>query len=116
MRFIVSVLCAVFLLGCGERDDLIRRKLDVILASDLKTITADIPMSGLMQTPYYSLVFYKTYTEGMYSKMAVADFYFLKTVKAKITRKYRYLSEARLWDRYYNEYTFFDDTAHHASW
>jgi hypothetical protein len=36
--------------------------------------------------------------------MAIADFYFLRTVSMKITRKYRYHKRLGMWDRYYNKY------------
>jgi len=111
----IIALCGIFLCGCGEKDAIIRQKLDIILAGDIKAIVADIPKINLLQSPYDSLVSYKTYTQGMYSKMAVVDFYFLKNVKVKIVRKYRYLSSVRLWDRYYNAYIFFGDTANQAS-
>jgi hypothetical protein len=106
-----SFLCGVFLLGCGEKDLLIREKLDAICASDLQAITADLPKTSLADSMYYTVVSYKTYSEGRYSKMATVDFYFLNKVKAKIVRKYRYITEARLWDRYSNVYMLIDDTA-----
>lgn len=103
--------CGIFLFGCGEKDPVIREKLDAICKSDLKAITADLPKTSLSDSSYYAVVSYKSYSEGRYSKMAVVDFYFLNKVKAKIVRKYRYLEEARLWDRYYNVYTYIEDTA-----
>ncbi|MGB7567413.1 MAG: hypothetical protein WBM07_06120 [Chitinivibrionales bacterium] len=103
--------CGIFLFGCGEKDSVIREKLDAICTSDLKAITADLPKTSLSDSIYYTVVSYKSYSEGRYSKMAVVDFYFLNKVKAKIVRKYRYLEEARLWDRYSNVYTFIEDTA-----
>lgn len=103
-------VCGVLVCGCGESDVLIRKKLEVICASDLKAITADLPKTSIIDTPSYSIVSYKSFNEGMYSKMAIVDFYFLKKVKAKTTRKYRYYASAQLWDRYYNAYFFFSDT------
>ena len=107
--------CGYFLFGCGESDDLIKKKLEIILADDLKAITADLPKCNLADSVYYIIVSYKTYKEGMYSKMAIVDFHFLKKVKAKITRKYRYYTAAQLWDRYYNVYKLYGDTAYGTS-
>jgi hypothetical protein len=104
------VLCGVFLFGCGEKDALIREKLEMICKSDLQAVTEDLPKTSLADSIYYTIVSYKSYSEGKYSEMAVVDFYFLNKVKAKIVRKYRYLKEARLWDRYFNVYTLIDDT------
>jgi hypothetical protein len=102
---------SVLLCGCGESDEFIKKKLDVVLKSDLDTITAGVQKSSLLDTPYYTIVSYKSYKEGMYSKLAVADFYFLKNIKAKIVRKYRYLTTMQVWDRYFNEYWFYGDSA-----
>jgi hypothetical protein len=111
----LALLCliavsGIFLCGCGERDDFISKKLDIILASDLKAITADLPAEGILSKPFYTIVSYKSYKEGIYSQMAIVDFYCFKNVKVKIVRKYRYLTSARLWDRYFNEYIFYGDT------
>jgi hypothetical protein len=106
----VLLACGIFLFGCGEKDPLIREKLDMICKSDLQAITADLPKTSLADSIYYTIVSYKTYSEGKYSKMAIVDYYFLNKVKAKIVRKYRYLTEAQLWDRYFNVYSLIDDT------
>ena len=108
-------LCGCFLLGCGEGDDLIKKKLDIILADDLKAVAADLPKGNCADSMYYTIVSYKSYSQGMYSKIAVVDFYFLKNIKVKITRKYRYYAAVRLWDRYYNVYKFYGDTANGKS-
>jgi hypothetical protein len=114
MRYILKqrtafLLWGIFCLGCGEKNFLIREKLDMICKSDLQAITADLPKTSLADSMYYTIVSYKSYSEGRYSTMATVDFYFLHKVRAKIVRKYRYLKEARLWDRYYNAYTLIDD-------
>jgi hypothetical protein len=107
----LCALCGIFIYGCGESDAIIRKKLNVICVSDLKAITDSLPKTGLLEKPFYSIVSYKAYKEGMYSRMAIVDFYFIKNVKVKIVRKFRYYSGVQLWDRYFNAYTFFDDTA-----
>ncbi len=107
-----ALTCGWLFFGCGESDDLVKKKLEVILADDLRTISADLPKSSLADSVYFTITSYKNYSEGMYSRMAVADFYFMKKVKVKITRKYRYYTGARLWDRYYNAYLFYGDTSY----
>jgi hypothetical protein len=101
-------------LGCGEKEPIIREKLEYVCKSDLDSIVVDLPKTSLADPVYYSIISYKTYEEGKYSKMAVVEFYFLKKVKAKIVRKYRYFKEARMWDRYFNEYSFINDTTNSA--
>ncbi len=110
--WIIFLICGFFLYGCGEKESFIRQKLDTICASDLDTIVADLPKEKLRDSVYYTIISYKSYKEGIYSKMAIVDFYFLKDIPMKVTRKYRYYAAMRLWDRYYNVYTHFDDTAH----
>jgi hypothetical protein len=110
--WLIAFVCSFFLGGCGESDDLVKKKLIIILDSDLHAITSDLSKSSLADSVYYKIVSYKNYSEGMYTAKAVVDYYFLKKVKAKITRKYRYFVSARLWDRYYNEYKLYDDTTH----
>jgi len=99
----------VVLVGCRENDAAARQKLHAILKSDLVAIISDVPKSSLADSLYYSLVFYQTFKKGDYTKKAVADFYFLRGIKVKITRKYRYVKEAGMWERYYNVYTFVED-------
>ncbi|NLE01050.1 MAG: hypothetical protein GX640_14380 [Fibrobacter sp.] len=99
------------LVSCsGESDEFARKKLDSILKDDLTAILEDVPDSALLEKPYYELVDYKTYDKGNYSKKAVADFYFMKNIPVKIVRKYRYHVNTRMWDRYYNEYSFYSDS------
>jgi hypothetical protein len=109
--WLLAVVGGIFFGGCGESDNLISQKLEVILKSDLDTIITGVDKSGLLDTPYYKIVSYKSYKEGMYSKLAVVDFYFLKNIKAKIVRKYRYVTSFGQWDRYVNEYRFYGDSA-----
>lgn len=109
--WLIALAWSLLFCGCGEGDNLIRKKLEIVLDGDLKTITAGLPKNNLMDSVHYTIVSYKSYSEGMYSRMAVVDFYFLNNVKTKITRKYRYLISARLWDRYFNEYRFYGDSA-----
>jgi hypothetical protein len=109
-QWIIAVLFTAFVCGCGEGDNIVKKKLDIILTEDLQAIVEGLPKSCLADSLYYSIVSYKPYKEGMYSKMAVVDFYFYKKIKVKITRKYRYYTGARLWDRYSNAYVFIEDS------
>jgi hypothetical protein len=106
-----SIIVIIFIGGCTfESDRVIKEKLLVILEDDLNAIVEDVPEENLLDSIYYEIVLYKEYKKESfkYSKKAVVDFYFLKMVKAKVVRKYRYVRQSRKWDRYYNEYKFFD--------
>ncbi len=104
----ISVLFLSFLLlfcMCAEeKDEVIRKKLDVILQDDLNAILDGVSTDALLDKPHYTMVEYKSYDEGDYSKLAIVDFYFLKKINMKITRKYRYYKPKGLWDRYFNKY------------
>ena len=47
---------------------------------------------------------YEKFKQGKYIRMAFVDFYFLKNVKRKIFRKYRYHKFYGKWERYENKY------------
>ena len=106
-----SLIILIFIGGCTfESGKVVKKKLLVILEDDLNSIVEGIPKENLLDSVYYeidSLIDYKK-KSFKYSKRAVVDFYFFKEVKAKIVRKYRYERQSRKWDRYYNEYKFFD--------
>jgi hypothetical protein len=96
---------------CSESDQVIRQKLDIILADDLEAIVEDMPSESLLDEPYYEILEYRKFREGTFRRLAVVDFYFLRGVNMKITRKYRYHVRLGLWDRYYNKYyTFTPET------
>jgi len=103
--FLYCVLpCLLLLCFCAESDGVIRQKLDVILKDDLEAILEGVSEGALLDKPYFVLLEYREYDEGAYSRMAIADFYFLKSVGMKITRKYRYHRRLGMWDRYHNKY------------
>lgn len=113
MKYIKVILFnAIFLfiaVGCiGESDKFIKDKLLVILQDDLETVVNETPKESIEDSVYYEIVLYKEYKEGKYTKKAVVDFFFLKKVKVKIVRKYRYYAQYRKWDRYFNVYKFYD--------
>jgi hypothetical protein len=107
----LAVLCA----SCAESEEVIRGKLDVILADDMAAIVDSVAAPALMENPRFEVVSYKEYDEGAYSRMAVVDFFFLKPLAGagkKIMRKYRYHRRLGLWDRYHNKYyTYMPDSA-----
>jgi hypothetical protein len=112
-RIPVLVVAGAFLFsGCGggEKDAMIRKKLEVIAAADLRAITAELPRTSLADTVYYRIVKYSTYQKGQFGVRAVVDYYYLRDVTVKRMVKYRYVKDAGKWERYDNEYRFFSDT------
>jgi hypothetical protein len=110
-RGVLVSVCGVLLLlgaGCGpEQDRIVQGKLKIILEDDLAEITRDIPEKALADSVFYSVAGYKTYEEGPFYALAVADFYFLRNAKYKIVRKYRYDRRKKTWERFLNEYRFY---------
>jgi hypothetical protein len=105
--FALSVCAFAFACSCAEGDAVIRKKLDLILEDDLAAILEDVSKEALIDKPCFELLEYKEYSEGAYSRMAVADFFFMKPLvgmEKKITRKYRYHRRQGQWDRYFNKY------------
>jgi hypothetical protein len=97
--------------GCGgEPEEMIRKKLQVILDDDLAALTADVPEKSLADSAHYVIREYRRYTEGRYSHRAVVDFYFLDKVNVRVERKYRYHRPYGKWDRYQNVYRFVGDS------
>jgi hypothetical protein len=88
----------------NEKDEVIRRKLDIVLADDLEAIIEDVAKEALLDKPYFKIVEYKEYDEAVYSRRAIVEFFFFKSISVKITRKYRYIRKTGIWDRYYNKY------------
>ena len=110
---IALVAAALVCCGCAGKapDSLVRKKLDVIVAADLKALTGELPATSLRDSTYFRIVEYTTYTKSIYTVRAVVDFYYLRGVHVKRTVKYRYLKSAGKWERYDNEYKFFSDSA-----
>ncbi len=108
-----TVAAAMLCAGCrgGEPDGLVRKKLEVVVAADLKAIVGEMPATSLSDSVYSRIVDYSTYKKSLYSVRAVVDFYYLRGVQIKRTVKYRYLTSARKWERYDNAYRFFSDSA-----
>ncbi len=107
---IFIVVYGVFTFCSNESEEMVRKKLEVICRDDLQAIIEDISKENLIENPYYNIVFYKQYTEGMYSRKAIVDFYFFNKVGVKVVRKYRYHASKGMWERYFNKYVFMHDT------
>ena len=110
---IALVSAGVLLAGCQgrESDKSIRKKFDTVVAADFKAIVSELPKESLSDSVYFRIVEYTTYEKSLYSVRAVVDYYYLKNVQVKRTVKYRYVKNARKWERYANEYRFYSDTA-----
>jgi hypothetical protein len=113
MLLVCAVASAALCAGCrgGESDSLVHKKLDVVVAADLKAIVSEMPTTSLSDSVYSRIADYSTYKKSLYSVRAVVDFYYLRGVQIKRTVKYRYLRSAGKWERYDNAYRFFSDSA-----
>ena len=106
------LLMISFQFSCSsEKEEIAKQKLELILPDDMKAIVGGISADALREKPYYQITSYKTYKKGLYSAKAEVDFYFLKKIDVKIIRKFRYHRSKKMWERYFNEYKYFSDTA-----
>jgi hypothetical protein len=103
------ILClAVAYAGCGrEPSAQVRKKLDIVVESDLRAITGEIPVKSLADSVYTRVTEYKEFDKGQYRVRAMVDFYYLKGVRVKRTVKYRYVKSAGKWERYANDYIYY---------
>ncbi len=107
-----SIICVfiIAITGCiKESETRIKEKLNIILKDDLTAIISDISKENLSDSIYFDIVSYTEFKEGKYSIMAVVDFYFFSKVEVKIVRKYRFETHAGKWERYFNEYRYYDN-------
>jgi hypothetical protein len=106
--FAALLISAGVLAGClPGAEERFREKLVRLLDGDLETICGEIQVrdaSALLDRPYYRIVEYKaTPNSGSYSHLCEADFYYLKTIKMKQMRKYRYNPNTGEWERYWKQ-------------
>jgi hypothetical protein len=96
----------ILLTACTLRlnEDTTRRMLEVILKDDMSVTVEGIDTAAILQNPYYEYREFKGFKEGQYQYLAIVEFYFLREVKQKIVRKYRFDKRYLKWERYYNEY------------
>lgn len=80
--------------------------LEPVLQEDLRVITDGIDTTAVLENPYFEIVEFTKFNEGEYNYIAVVDFYFLKDIRQKVFRKYRF-HYIRKWELYYNEYQSF---------
>ena len=107
--FNISIIICLLSNCTSNSNESIRNTFEqIIVKDDLKSILEDTSIKDLMDSPYYSIVSYEEDKKGQYTKKAIVDYYFFKNVKVKIRRKYRYYKAYEKWERYTNEYKFYD--------
>ena len=102
--------CLLFA-GCGGRDEQeVNRDLVKVLDGDLKAM-ADETRAGdpgaVLDRPYYRVDTYTVTKESFrFERKVEATFYYLKNIRMKQIRKYRFSSMGSRWERYYKEMEF----------
>ena len=104
---VVSVLAAAFGGCAGEPPAQVRKKLDIVVETDLRAITVDLLRQSLADSVYTRVVEYKDFDKGQYRVKAVVDFFYLRGVHVKRSVKYRYVKSAGKWERYANDYLYY---------
>jgi len=96
----------ILLVSCAPRlsENTVKTMLEPVLQDDLSVIMEGIDTSAIMENPYYEYTEFNEFKEGRYQYLAEVSFYFLRDVRKKIVRKYRFDRKFLRWERYYNEW------------
>jgi hypothetical protein len=102
---VLWLISAGILAGCiGSSEERIRARLDRLLDEDLSAIAGEIranDSTALLDRPYYRILEYQVTPQGgSYTHKCKACFYYLKKIKMKQIRKYRYKPDTGEWERY----------------
>lgn len=103
--FLISF--AVLFQGCAESEGEIRAKLDAVLNGDLAAMVAETrrkDTAAVLENPSYKISEYKVAgSRFTFDHKAVVDFHYLRGIRMKQVRKYRYNPSVGQWQRYYKE-------------
>ena len=109
-KIIIGFILIVILVACGEKQEVIEKKLDYVLQDDLKWIVAEVVKGSgkkhLLEEPYYvldDLRYFEGDTARVFSAYAKVRFYYFKDIGIIQERKYRYNTQKQFWDRYYKK-------------
>ncbi len=93
--------------GCGPREGTLRERLDGIANRDLADILGELKLKGLdsivADSTYFVIEDFIQFTGDtarLYRGYAEVHFFYLKKLKLKQVRKYRYMNALSNWDRY----------------
>jgi hypothetical protein len=98
--------------ACNENPERLQHKLHTQLQDDLRYIVAEVESKSgnryLLDTPYYEIRDLRLYSGDSAWKIAgyaeVDYFYFHPdSIRLFQTRKYRYMTKDRFWDRYFKK-------------
>jgi hypothetical protein len=93
--------------GCShESDEAIQGKLQTVLKNDLDTLVSSLPKASVADTVYFEIRENKKFGKGPFTRLVVADFYFLRNVKVKVMRKYRYQAWEQRWEMFDSQSVF----------
>jgi len=95
--------------GCMPRlsEEAARARLEPLLIEDLAVIIEGIDSAALLEEPYFVIREFNGFDQGRLQYLAVAEFYFLRDIRKKIVRRYRFDRRTLSWDRFYNEWRSF---------
>lgn len=99
-----TIAFIILFAGCaaGLSEKRAKEMLEVILKDDMAAIIDGVDTSAIMKEHYYEYREFNSYEEGKYQYLAVVDFYFLRDIKRKIVRKYRFNKMYLQWERFEN--------------
>jgi hypothetical protein len=106
---LLAALCLAW--GCGADDRVARRSLEAVAKAELTSFVNELPPANQPTAPYFEIVAFEPGKKGRFSVKAVVDYYYLKNVTVKLTRKYRFVRWGQRWEPYNEEWRFFQDSS-----
>jgi len=100
---VISIVLLVFIGGCSSNSTE-NKRLIAILNDDLEAIVTGVDPAALLDTPFWVRIKDTNYDSGKYRRLVEVHFYFLKDIKKRIYRKYRYNKTLGIWERFENSY------------
>jgi len=104
--FCLIAFIILSLSGCvgSLSDETVRRMLDDLLKSDLSVILDGLQEDGVLDEPFFEIVEWRSFDEGIFRHWVEVHFYFLSDVRVKVIRRYRYNRRHLRWERFHNVY------------
>lgn len=81
-----------------------------MLERDFVVILEGIDADAVLDEPYFEIVEFNSFDEGMFRHLAQVHFYFLSDINVRIVRRYRYNRRHFRWELFHNVYERFEQT------
>jgi len=102
----------IFTSGCTIQpsENTVKGWLNNMLERDFVVILEGIDADAVLDEPYFEIVEFNSFDEGMFRHLAQVHFYFLSDINVRIVRRYRYNRRHFRWELFHNVYERFEQT------